>query len=263
VQRVSAKARLREKGFVAGPFVGVGSPALVEMLGLAGFDFVVIDCEHAAFSGEMAGQLIRAAEAAVIAPLVRVRRNDPGDILEALDLGAVGLHVPQIGTPDDARRAVEASKFPPLGCRGFNPFVRAARYGACGVEEFRRTADDDTLLVLHIEARESLEKVEQIVATPGFDVAFLGPYDLSQTLGIPGEVTHPRVREAMRAVVQAARPHGVAVGCFANNAEQARLWLDEGVSYLAYSVDSVMFLEACRRARLGIEELRRSGSGEG
>jgi 4-hydroxy-2-oxoheptanedioate aldolase len=263
VQRVSAKARLREKGFVAGPFVEVGSPPLVEMLGLAGFDFVVIDCEHAAFCGETAGELIRAAESAAIAPLVRVRRNDAGEILEALDLGAVGLHVPQIGGPDDALRAVQASKFPPLGCRGFNPFVRAARYGAVPVEDFRRTADDDTLLVLHIEARESLEQIEQIVAVPGFDVAFLGPYDLSQTLGIAGEVTHPRVREAMRAVVRAARPHGVAVGCFANNPEQARLWLGEGISYLAYSVDSVLFLEACRRARQVIEELRPGATGKG
>ena len=257
MQRVSAKARLREKGFVAGPFVEVGSPALVEMLGLAGFDFVIIDREHAALSGELAGQLIRAAEAAMIAPLVRVRRNDPGEVLEALDLGAVGLHVPQIASPGDALRAVQASKFPPRGTRGFNPFVRAARYGATCVEDFRRIADEDTLLVLHIEARESLEDIEQIVAVPGFDVAFLGPYDLSQALGIPGEVTHPRVREAMRAIVRAAGPRGVAVGCFANTPEQARLWLGEGISYLAYSVDSVIFLEACRRARESIEELRR------
>lgn len=260
--RLSAKARLREKGFLAGPFVEVGSPPLVEMLGLAGFDFVIIDCEHAAFSGETVGQLIRAAETAAISPLVRIRRNDPGSVLEALDLGAVGLHVPQIAAPDDALKVVRASKFPPHGSRGFNPFVRAARYGAAPVEDFRRTADEDTLLVLHIEARESLENIEQIVAVPGFDVAFLGPYDLSQALGIPGDVTHPRVREAFRAIVRAARPHGVAVGCFANTPEQARLWLGEGVSYLAYSVDSVIFLEAGRRARQTIDELRRIAAGD-
>lgn len=262
MQRLSAKARLREKGFVAGPFVEVGSPPLVEMLGLAGFDFVVIDCEHAAFSGETVGQLLHAAEAAAISPLVRVRHNHPGDILEALDLGAVGLHVPQIAAPDDALKAVRASKFPPAGSRGFNPFVRAARYGATPVEEFRRTADDDTLLVLHFEAQESLENIERILAVPGFDVAFLGPYDLSQALGIPGEVTHPRVREAMRVIVRAARPLGVAVGCFANTPEHARLWLGEGVSYLAYSVDSVIFLDACRRARETIEELRQKVAGD-
>jgi 4-hydroxy-2-oxoheptanedioate aldolase len=260
VTRVSVKARLREKGFVVGPFVEVGSPALVEMLGLAGFDFAILDCEHAAFSGETVGGLIRAAEAAAIAPLVRVRHNDAGAILEALDLGAAGLHVPQIATPADAERAVSAAKFPPLGTRGFNPFVRAAHYGATPVDEFRRNADQDTLLVLHIEGPESLDAIERIVEVPGIDVAFLGPYDLSQTLGIPGEVTHPRVREAMRAIVQAARPRGVAVGCFANNPEQARVWLAEGVAYLAYSVDSVIFLDASRRARETVGDLRRATS---
>lgn len=258
--RVSVKARLREKGFAVGPFVEVGSPALVEMLGLAGFDFAIIDCEHAAFSGESVGEMIRAAEAASIAPLVRVRHNDPGVILEALDLGAAGLHVPQIATAADAARAMSAAKFPPQGARGFNPFVRAAQYGATPVEEFRRNADQDTLLVLHIEAKESLAEIERIVAVPGLDVAFLGPYDLSQALGIPGEVTHPRVREAMRAIVRAAQPHGVEVGCFANDPEQARVWLDEGVAYLAYSVDSVMFLEASRRARQTVDALRGAAS---
>jgi 4-hydroxy-2-oxoheptanedioate aldolase len=117
--------------------------------------------------------------------------------------------------------------------------------------------------VLHIEARESLESIAQIMAVPGIDVAFLGPYDLSQALGNPGEVTHPRVREAMRAIVQAAHPRGVAVGCFANTPEQAQLWTAEGIRYLAYSVDSVIFLDAGRRTRESIEELRRAASGQG
>jgi 4-hydroxy-2-oxoheptanedioate aldolase len=256
VTRHSAKARLRDKGFALGSFVEVGAPALVEILGLAGFDFAVIDCEHAAFSGELVGQLVRAAETADLAPLVRVRNNEPGDVLEALDLGAAGLHVPQVATRDDALRAVRASKFPPHGSRGFNPFVRAARYGATPVEEFRRSADEDTLLVLHIEALESVGKVEEILAVPGIDVAFLGPYDLSQTLGIPGQVTHARVREAMRTIVRVAKPLGVAVGCFANNPEQAQLWLSEGISYLTYSVDSVIFREACRHVRETVDQLR-------
>jgi len=257
VPRLSVKARLRERGFVLGTFVEVGAPGLVEIVGLAGFDFTVIDCEHAAFSGELVGELIRAAENASTSPVVRIRCNDPGAALEALDLGAAGLHIPQIASPEDALRAVRATKFPPLGCRGFNPYVRAAQYGTVGIDTFRKASDEDTLVVLHIEAHESIGKIEEILAVPGIDVAFLGPYDLSQTLGIPGEVTHARVREAMRAVVRAAKPHGVAVGCFANDPEQAEIWLGEGVSYLTYSVDSWLFLDACRRARESVERLRR------
>jgi 4-hydroxy-2-oxoheptanedioate aldolase len=252
----SAKARLREKGFICGPFVEAGAPELIEIAGLAGFDFAIIDREHAAFSGETVGNLIRAAARADIAPIVRVRENSPGPILEALDLGAVGLHIPQIANAEDARRAVAAAKFPPEGERGFNPFVQAAAYGATPIDEFRVRSNDDTLLVLHIEARDSVDRIDEILAVPGIDVAFLGPYDLSQTLGIPGQVTHPRVRDAMRAVVEAARKCNLAVGSFANSREHAELWIAAGVSYLSYSVDSVIYLDACRRARAMLESLR-------
>ena len=256
MHRVSAKARLKEKGFLLGCFVEMAAPEVVEGLGLAGFDHVIIDREHAAFSGDATAHLIRAAEAAEIAPLVRVRKNDPGDILEVLDLGAVGLHIPQIASAEDASRAVAATKFPPRGVRGFNPFVRAAHHGGRDVGEFRQTSDDDTLVVLHIEARESLDRVEEILAEDGVDVAFLGPYDLSQALGIPGEVTHPRVREAMRSIAAAAARRGVAAGCFANSLEQAKLWMGEGVTYLAYSVDAEIFRSRCGEIRTEVDRLR-------
>lgn len=258
MKRNSAKTKLRENGFLLGPFVEVGAPELIEILGLAGFDFAIIDCEHASFSGETVGNMIRAAATSEIAPLVRVRENVPGAILEALDLGATGLHIPQIATADDARRAVRAAKFPPEGERGFNPFVRASGYGTEPIEEFRKTANDDTLLVLHIEAQDSLERLDEILSIPGIDVAFLGPYDMSQTLGLPGQITHPRVRETMRAIVHAARPRGVAVGCFANTLEHAEVWLGEGVQYLSYSVDSLLFREACQEVRRGVDQLRKS-----
>ncbi len=256
MRRVSAKARLAERAFLTGPFVETQSPELVEALGLAGFDLVIVDCEHAAFSGEQVGHLIRAATVAGIAPLVRVRENDPGRILEALDLGAVGLHIPQIATRDDAERAVRAVRFAPEGERGFNPFVRAGRYGSLPVGELRREAAFDTLVVLHIEAEGALGEIDSILAVDGVDVAFLGPYDMSQTLGVPGEVTHPKVMDALRAVVRSAEAHGVVVGCFAKSADEAALWMREGVRYLAYSIDSFLFLEAARQAREAIEKAR-------
>ncbi len=254
--RISAKAKLAEKAFLTGPFVETQSPELVEALGLAGFEIAIIDCEHSALSGEQVGHLIRAATVAGVAPLVRVRENDPGRILEALDLGAVGLHIPQIATANDAERAVRAVRFAPRGERGFNPFVRAGRYGSLPVEELRREAADDTLIVLHIEAQGALREIDGILSVDGVDVAFLGPYDLSQTLGVPGEVTHPSVLEALRSIVRSARERGVTVGCFAKNPDEAALWLGEGVRYLAYSVDAYLFLEAARWARGEIERAR-------
>lgn len=251
--RVSAKAKLAKQAFLTGPFVETQSPELVEALGIAGFDLAIIDCEHAAFSGEQVGHLIRAATVAGIAPIVRVRENAPGCILEALDLGAVGLHIPQIGTAADAERAVRAVRFGPEGERGFNPFVRAGRYGSLPVSELHREALDDTLIVLHIEAEGALGEIDSILAVEGVDVAFLGPYDMSQTLGVPGEVTHPRVLEALRSIVRSAGERGVTVGCFAKSPAEAELWMGEGVRYLAYSVDSFLFLEAAKAARAAIE----------
>ena len=256
MKRNSAKSKLREKRFLVGPFVEVGGPEIVEILGLAGFDFAIIDREHAAFSGESVGNMIRASATSDIAPIVRVRENAAGRFSKRSTWARSELHIPQIATRDDAQRAVRAAKFPPDGERGFNPFVRAAAYGSDPPAEFRQQANDDTLLVLHIEAQESLDQLDEIVAVPGIDVAFLGPYDMSQTLGVPGQVTHPLVQDTMRAIVKAAQPRGVAVGCFANTLDQAELWLRAGVSYLAYSVDSLMLREACSGIRAQIGALR-------
>ena len=256
MQRISAKRKLKEKGFLLGPFVETRSPELVEALGLAGHDIAILDREHSAMSGDVTGHLIRAATVAGVAPLVRVRENAAGPILEALDLGAVGLHVPQIATAADAERAVSYARFGPGGERGFNPFVRAGRYGAEPVDSFRSESDQDTLLVLHIEAEGAVHAAEEILEVEGIDVAFLGPYDLSQTLGVPGQVTHPKVRGALGSLVRAAETRGVTVGCFASTLDHAQLWLGEGVRYLAYSIDAHIFLNAARGVRQRVDELR-------
>jgi len=235
---------------VVGAFVEIAAPEVVEILGAAGMDFAVIDCEHGALDAETVAGMIRASGSTEIAPVVRVRENAPGPILEALDLGAVGIHVPQIATRAQAEAAVRYTRYPPAGERGFNPFVRAGSFGGAPIET------DDTLVVLHIEAGEAVRSVDEIVSVPGVDVAFLGPYDLSMTLGIPGEVTHQRVREAMREVGKAAARHGVALGAYANTVEHAAVWLDEGVTYLACGVDQNLLLRAAGEVMRGLRKSR-------
>ena len=237
LRRNSARARLREKGFLLGAFVEIAAPEIVEILGAAGMDFAVIDEEHGALDPQTAAGMIRAAGSTEICPLVRVRENAPGPILEALDLGAAGLHIPQIASRGQAEAAVRYTRYPPAGERGFNPFVRAWSFGAAPVEE-------DVLVVLHIEAGQAVSAAEEILSVPGIDVAFLGPYDLSMTLGIPGQVTDQRVREAMRAVGAVAARHGVSLGTYANTVDHTELWLKEGVRYLACGVDQNILLRA-------------------
>ena len=258
LKRNSAKRRLREKGFLLGPFVEVAAPEVIEILGAAGMDFAIIDCEHGALNPQTVAAMIRASGSSDIAPLVRVRTSAPGPILEALDLGAVGLHIPQIATRAEAEGAVRATRYPPAGERGFNPFVRGASYGADSIEEFKKAGDEDTLVVLHLEGQAAVSSAEQILAVPGVDVAFVGPYDLSMTLGIPGQIADPRVRRAVREVGELASRHGVVLGSYANNPEHAKMWIEAGVRYLAYGVDSRILLGAVGDISRQVEDLRRN-----
>lgn len=247
LRRHPLKERYAQKGYVAGTFVEIPSPQLVELLGLAGFDFVVIDREHGAMDLERCEELIRAASASGISPMVRVAACDPVAIRQPLDMGAAGVHVPQIHSAEMARIAVRSAFFHPRGERGMQPYVRAASYRNYPTAEYLREVNDETLVVLHLEGREGIAAFDEIAAVEGVGVAFLGPYDLSQSLGIPGQVDSPLVKDTMRAAVERARVHGVAVGTFCDEVRTAMEWRKLGVTYLAVSVDAHIFLSSARR----------------
>lgn len=240
------RARLAARETVFGVFCELPAPEAAEIAGIAGWDFVVIDCEHAPFTAARLPDMVRAAEAAGIAAIVRVPLNEESAIQHALDSGAAGVQIPQIGSLDAARRAVEASRFHPRGRRGFNPFVRAARFSSTPVGEFLAR---DPLLVLQIESAGGIAAADAILELPGIDVLFIGPYDLSQSLGIPGDTSNPLVFEAGEALAKKAGARGVAVGVFSNREDEARRWLTAGVRYLCYSVDTVFLLKALEDAK--------------
>jgi 4-hydroxy-2-oxoheptanedioate aldolase len=229
-----------------GPFLKLADPAVVEVCGLAGFDHVVIDREHGPLSVETVQNLIRVAEPRGVVPFVRVPRNEPSEILRVLDVGAVGVHVPHVSTAEEARRASQASRFHPQGDRGVCRFVRAAGYTSIPSARHFTEANERTVLVLHIEGAEGLANLAEILAVPGVDVVFLGPYDLSQACGVPGEVQHPKVQGMMRAAVEQARAAGIVVGTFVETPQGAKTWTDLGVQYICYSVDVGIIYRACR-----------------
>jgi 4-hydroxy-2-oxoheptanedioate aldolase len=247
------KERLARGDVCFGPFMKLSDPAAVEVFALAGFDHVIIDMEHGPLSVETAQNLVRAAQLRGIAPIARVPRNDASDILRVLDIGAEGVHIPQVGTADDARAAVEACYFHPAGKRGVCRFVRAADYTGKPAQEHFADANRRTLPVLHIEGKEGIENLPEILDVPGIGVVFIGPYDLSQSCGVPGQVQHPEVVERMRHAVGLARGRDVVVGTFIESAEGARLWACVGVQYLCYSVDVGILMDA---AKCAVEGLR-------
>jgi 4-hydroxy-2-oxoheptanedioate aldolase len=180
-----------------------------------------------------------------MAPIVRVPSGDYEMIGKALDVGAAGVQVPQISCAEDVRAAIEHARFAPLGMRGVCRFVRAAGYSSMERGEYFRRANE-ALLIIQIEGQAALQNLNAILAVDGVDIVFVGPYDLSQSLGVPGEVEHPLVIEKMRQIVQACLDKGVFVGNFTETIPQAEMWTGYGLRYMSYSVDVGILYEAAK-----------------
>lgn len=232
-------------GSVFGPFSKTSDPAFIEIMGNSGFDFVILDLEHGPTSVQHLQNLIRAAEISGIFPIVRVKEHNLSVIGEVLDIGAGGIQVPQISDDRTAREVIQAAKFSPEGARGVCRFVRAADYSSMDRFQYFKEANE-TVVILQIEGKEALANLEKILAVPGIDIVFIGPYDLSQSLGIPGQVNNPSLIEEMKKIVNSCLKHKVTVGTFVDTVEGAKKWRDQGVKYLSYSVDVGLFYEKCR-----------------
>lgn len=244
-QMNTLKEKLNKGKTVLGPFMKFTDPAAVEIAGLAGFDFVIIDMEHGPITFERAQDLIRAAESRGITPVIRVPENTEINIQRALDIGAHAIQVPQICNAIDAQRVVRASKFYPEGARGVCRYVRAANYSSIPKTEYFSNANSNNITIIHIEGLEGINNLQEILEVPGIDIIFLGPYDLSQSCGVPGQVDHPEVLLKMTEAVALARKFNKAVGTFIESPESAAKWAKLGVQYLSYSVDVGIFYKAC------------------
>ncbi len=238
------KRKLKRGEVVLGPFINCAYPAFIEICGHAGFDFAVIDMEHGALNTLVAEDLCRAADCVGLAPIVRIRKNDAPQIQRALDIGSAGVQVPQIETQSDAADVVRGAKYSPLGSRGLSFYTRAGVYAAAGTQ-ITNQLNEESLIVIHVEGIRGVENIEEIVSVPHIDVIFLGPYDLSQSLGIPGQVQDSRVIELMQKCVTTIRNAGKSAGTFADNPETAKQWIDAGVQYITLGVDVGIFLRAC------------------
>lgn len=235
-----------KKEFVIGPFMKVSDPALVEIAAFAGFDFVIIDLEHGPNTIETVQGHVRAAQAKGISPVIRVPEINENMISKALDIGADYVQVPQIETAADAERVVKAAKFFPQGARGVCRYVRAADYASMPKENYFGNANKATGTIIHIEGNIAFNNIDEILAVDGIDVIFIGPYDMSQSCGVPGQVNHPKVISQMKEIVEKAKPLGKVVGTFVESPESAKQWIDLGVKYISFAVDVGIYFDACK-----------------
>ncbi|MBF6617240.1 MAG: aldolase [Candidimonas sp.] len=240
------------KSIESKPAVGIFSKttdsAFVEAAGIAGLDFIILDQEHGPVSLETLHNHVRAAKLTHMAPVVRVKGLDSHAIGAALDSGAAGVQVPNINTAEQARIAVSAARFHPAGQRGVCRFVRAASYGTQDRAEYFRNANN-ALLVLQVEGVEGISNLDEILDIKGFDVLFVGPYDLSQSIGKPGEIDSPEVLRLIKTIAEKAKEKGVILGGFCDSSEGLRFLQDLDFRYISYSVDLNIFINSLKGLR--------------
>jgi 4-hydroxy-2-oxoheptanedioate aldolase len=241
----SFKQKISKGKPVYGLFMKSCDPSFVEVAAYSGFDFAILDMEHGWMTYETLQNNIRAAYLQGMLSVVRIGDLSENAVGMAYDIGACGVQVPKVEDAEQCIYAVKYAKFHPLGERGVCRFVRAAGYSAVERSEYFKNSNNN-ILVAQIEGRGALANIDSILDVDGIDIIFIGPYDLSQALGVPGQVNHPLVVDNMKCVVKKARDKGKVVGTFIDNIENLKLWKSAEVQYLAYSVDVGIFYEACK-----------------
>jgi 2-keto-3-deoxy-L-rhamnonate aldolase RhmA len=236
-----------------GTWLMSAAPAPAEALGHAGFDFLVVDCEHVPTDVPEAIHILRAIGNTGAAPVVRIAENDPVQIKRFMDAGAETLMVPFVQDAAAAKLAADAMRYPPLGTRGVAAMHRASRYGADGT--YLQTANARAFLVVQLETPEAISNIAAIAAVPGVDALFVGPGDLAAAMGHLGGIGHQAVQDALASAAKAARAVGKPVGIVGPNPAMVRQFIGYGYDFVAIASDLGMmtarageFIAALREA---------------
>jgi 4-hydroxy-2-oxoheptanedioate aldolase len=253
-QRINLiKQRLDGGDAALGVAAQMNSPETVEAVGAAGFDFAYIDCEHGSFYLEGATNMIRAAEAVGLTPIVRVPNHDPSYIMRVLDAGAMGVIVPNVCTKAQAEAVVAAAKYRDGdngGTRGACPGTRATWHQTTEWPEFVRWSNDNTLVWPLIESPQAIDNIEEIASVAGIHALMLGPFDYAHAVGLPGQPQHPDVQARYASVLKTARAHRLEVVASLFSAtpermeEEKREWIKGGARILVAGSDRRMLFNA-------------------
>ena len=243
---MSLKTRLARHELTIGSWITLGHPSIAEIMAKAGFDWLVLDTEHSVLELSEVQAIIQVLDGQQCPAIVRLTSNHPDQIKRVMDAGASGIMVPMIKSAEDARAAVNAVYYPPEGTRGVG-LARAQGYGA-SFQAYRQWLRDNAVIIAMIEHIQAIENIDAILSTPGIDAYIIGPYDLSGSMGRPGELEHPDVQAAIRQILQAGIRHHKAGGVHVIEPDPAMLQqrIGQGFTFLGYSLDIRMLDSLCR-----------------
>jgi len=253
---MTLKTKLLNKETTLGSWITLGHPAIAEIMAKAGFDWLVVDLEHSVISIDVAGDLIRTIDLCGVAPLVRLTSNDPNQIKRVMDAGAHGIVVPMVNTPAEAARAVAATRYAPKGTRGVG-LARAQGYGV-DFQDYLNWQSDGPVVIVQIEHKDAVDRLEEILAVPGVDGFIIGPYDLSCSMGIPGQFEQPEFIGAMTHIRETGKRLGCPAGLHIVEPDLRRLeqTIREGYTFIAYSVDIRMLDASVRQGIAKMKEMQ-------
>jgi 2-keto-3-deoxy-L-rhamnonate aldolase RhmA len=241
------KQALCQGEFCLGSWITLAHPAIAEIMARAGFAWLAVDLEHSVVTIREAEELIRVIELCGVVPLVRLSVNDPVQIKRVMDAGAHGVIVPMVNTAAQAEQAVAAVSYPPRGRRGVG-LARAQGYG-CNFEGYRQWLQQEAVVIVQVEHIQAVENLPEILAVEGVDGFMVGPYDLSGSLGVPGEWNHPHMLAAMARIrdLGGASDKAAGIHVIEPDPEAARQKMAEGYRLIAYSLDIRLLDRACRQ----------------
>lgn len=248
------KRKLKNNEVTLGSWVTIGHPSIIEIMASAGFEWLVIDLEHTSIDLSMAHILISTIQANGIKALVRVSKNEEVIIKRVLDMGADGIIVPMIKSRSEALEAINYAKYPPVGERGVGLF-RAQKYGL-EFEKYKKWVNEELVIIAQIEHYEAVENIEKIITTDGIDGIIIGPYDLSGSMGYPGEYDREDVKDAIAKVLKICKEKNVPSGFHVIESDPSKLQqrIREGCTFLAYSLDFFFLGDCARNGMRNIKE---------
>jgi len=252
---IRLKEKLYNKELTVGSWISLAHPAIAEIMAKAGFAWLTVDLEHSVITIREAEELIRVIDLCGVVPLVRLSANDPVQIKRVMDAGAHGVIVPMVNTAEDALRAVEAVRYPAEGKRGVG-LARAQGYGS-SFEKYKKWVNRESIVIVQVEHIKAVENLDAIMSVEGVDGFIVGPYDLSGSLGVPGQFENRLMKAAMNSIKDFIKSSSKVAGIHVVEPDVIQLQerIKEGYKFLAYSLDIRMLDNICRSAMDSLKHL--------